>query len=276
MERLRVEIVGVGNEILNGDTRDRDANLIARAIADLGAAVERITFVRDDVDAIAGAVREALARRARLLLTSGGLGPTPDDITVVGVARALGRELVLDPAARAFVARRYRELADAGAIEEAALSPPREKLAFLPRGAHWLPNLVGTAPAPYLEEAGATIVLLPGPPGELEAILAGPLQPILRDALGASAVARARYRLAVGDETPFAAIHDRVQPAHPHVYLKSHAPKFGRGPHEHALHVTLAARGEDERTARERLASAAADLERALGQAGIDFERDAA
>ncbi len=274
MASTRVEIIGVGDEILSGDTRDRDANTLARAVADLGGTVERITFVRDDVEAIATAVREALARGTTLLLTAGGLGPTPDDITAAGVARALGRELVLDRAARAFIAERYRELAQRGDVADPALARPREKMAFLPQGARWLPNEVGTAPAPYVEDEGRTIVSLPGPPAELEAILHGPLEPILRDALGASAVARARYRLAIDDETPFAAVHDRVAPAHRHVYVKSHAPKFGGRGSDHALLVTLAARGRDERQARERLEAAASDLERQLVNAAIEFERE--
>ncbi len=218
-------------------------------------------------------MREALARGTTLLVTAGGLGPTPDDITALGVARALGRELALDRAARAFVGQRYRDLAEAGEVADGSLSPPREKMAFLPRGARWLPNEVGTAPAPYLEDDGRTIVSLPGPPDELEAILAGPLRPILKRALGARAVARARYRLKLGDETPFAAIHGRVQPAHPNVYVKSHAPKFGGRGKDHALLVTLAARGDDERQARERLEAATRDLERALREATIEFER---
>ncbi len=269
----RVEILGVGNEILNGDTRDRDANTIAKAIADLGGGVERITFVRDDVNAIADAVREALARGTTVLLTAGGLGPTPDDLTNVGIARALGRQLVLDRAARAFIAQRYRDLERVGEIAKGSLSPPREKMAFLPDGARWLPNEVGTAPAPYLELEGKLIVSLPGPPAELEAILEGPLRRLLREALGAAAVARATYRLAVHDETAFAPIHHHVQPAHPHVYLKSHAPKYGRG-EKHELRVTLAARGADATEARERLAAARRDLERELRHAEIGFERE--
>lgn len=269
----RIEVAVVGNEILEGDVRDSDAHVLARAVADLGGRIDRITVVGDDVDAIAGAVREALARGTTLLVTIGGLGPTPDDRTLAGVAAATGRALRFDPEARAFVARRYAELVREGKVPDASLSPPREKLARLPAGARWLPNTVGTAPAPVLELGDATIVSLPGPPAEFEAFVRGPLQPLLRAALGAAAVARASYRLAVEDETPFAAIHDRVQPAHPHVYLKSRFHAFARG---HELLVTLAARGQSDREAGYRLEAARRDLERALGESNITFRREGA
>lgn len=269
----RIEILLVGNEILEGDVRDSDAHLLARAVADLGGRIERVTVVGDDVEVIAGAIGEALARGTTLLVTIGGLGPTPDDRTLEGVARATGRGLQLDPDANAFVARRYAELAREGKIRDAALSPPREKLARLPEGARWLPNDVGTAPAPVLDTGAATIVSLPAPPAEFEAFVRGPLQPLLRAALGAAAVARASYRLAVEDETPFAPIHDRVQPAHPHIYLKSRFHAFAVG---HELLVTLAARGRSEDEARQRLAAASADLEGALRETGIAFRREEA
>lgn len=269
----RIEVAVVGNEILEGDVRDSDAHVLARAVADLGGRIDRITVVGDDVEAIAGAVREALARGTTHLVTIGGLGPTPDDRTLAGVAAATGRALRLDPEAHAFVARRYAELAREGKIRDAALSPPREKLARLPAGARWLPNTVGTAPAPVLELGDATIVSLPGPPAEFEAFVRGPLQPLLRAALGAAAVARASYRVAVADETPFAPIHGRVQPRHPHVYLKSRFHAFAAG---HELLVTLAARGRSEDEARQRLAAASADLEGALRETGIAFRREEA
>ncbi len=266
----RVEILAVGNEVLAGDVRDTDSQTLARAVADLGGAVARITVVPDDVDAIAGAVREALARGTTLLLTVGGLGPTPDDATLAGVSLATGCPLRLDEGARDFVARRYATLAREGKVPSGALSAPREKLARLPDGARWLPNEVGTAPAPVLRAGDAVIASLPAPPAELESLVRGALQPVLRDALGAAAVARTSYRLAVAEETPFAPIHDRMQPRHPHVYLKSRFHGFAAGGE---LLVTLAARGPDEREARQRLDAAASDLEDALREARIAFRR---
>lgn len=270
----RIELLAVGNEILNGDVRDSDMHLLAREIADLGGHVERMGVVPDEIEVIAAAVREGLARGTTLLITIGGLGPTPDDVTLAGVARATGRALRLDRAALAFVARRYAELARSGVVRDAALSPPREKMARLPEGARWLPNAVGTAPAPVLVlPDGATIVSLPAPPPEFEAIVRGPLRPLLREALGGAAVARASYLLDLEDETRFAAIHDRVQPRHPDVYLKSRFHAFAHG---HKLAVTLAARGGHEEEARRRLAAACADLEAALAKARIIFSRKTA
>ena len=94
-----MEIICIGNELLIGKTLNTNAQWIAKRATSLGMAVKRITVVGDDVDEIAGAVREALQRKPRFILTTGGLGPTFDDKTLEGIARALNRELKVDESA---------------------------------------------------------------------------------------------------------------------------------------------------------------------------------
>src|SRR5207249_1171806 len=125
----------VGRELLTGRTVDTNSAWIAARLTDLGACVTRTVVVDDDPAAIAREIASARARRAAVVVTTGGLGPTLDDRTLVGVAAALGRNLTEHPAAAAFVARRYAELAAAGAVPDGALTPPRQKMACLPEGA---------------------------------------------------------------------------------------------------------------------------------------------
>ena len=128
-------------------------------------AVERVEIVGDERDALVAAVAGALARGVDLLVATGGLGPTHDDLTMEAVADATGRPLGLDPAALAMV-----EAASSGIPADAEVGRRvREKQASLPAGARVLAP-AGTAPGAALEHRGAVVVVLPGPPWELEAM----------------------------------------------------------------------------------------------------------
>src|SRR5439155_1112684 len=109
-----------GRELLTGRTVDTNSAWIAARLTDLGAFVARIVAVDDDPAAIAREIAGARERGVALVITTGGLGPTLDDRTLAGVAAALERRLVEHPAALAFVARRYAELAAAHAVAGAA------------------------------------------------------------------------------------------------------------------------------------------------------------
>ena len=125
--------------------------------------VERVEVVGDDLEALVGAIRAALEGGVDLLCTSGGLGPTHDDLTMEAVATATGRALALDPDALAMVEERSRGLRQTPGVARRV----REKQAMLPAGATVLPP-VGTAPGAALEHEGAVVVVLPGPPWELQ------------------------------------------------------------------------------------------------------------
>jgi nicotinamide-nucleotide amidase len=127
--------------------------------------VERVEILGDDLDALVAAIRAALGRGVDLLCTTGGLGPTHDDLTMQAVAAATGRPLALDAEALAMVEERSRPLAQPPEVAREV----RRKQAMLPAGAHVLPP-VGTAPGAALEHEGAVVIVLPGPPWELEAM----------------------------------------------------------------------------------------------------------
>ena len=156
------EIVAVGRELLTGRTVDTNSAWIAARLTDLGAAVTRVVAVDDDPAAIAREIAGARERGTALVITTGGLGPTLDDRTLAGVAAAFGRRLVKHGAALDFVARRYAELAAAGAVAGAALTPPRRKMACLPEGAEPIDNAVGTAPGVFLSDGAQALLALPG------------------------------------------------------------------------------------------------------------------
>jgi len=171
-------IVTVGNELLYGETVDTNAAWLARSLAALGAPVVAKSTVGDSVADIQGAVRAAL-QTADLVLVSGGLGPTADDVTKQAVAELLGRRLVvdaelLDRLERFFRARGFREMPALNLTQ-----------AEVPEGARVLRNPNGTAPGLALEVEGSLIALLPGVPRELRGIYEGDLSALLRERFGA-------------------------------------------------------------------------------------------
>lgn len=169
--RPRAALIAVGDELLAGAQSDTNSAWLARELAHLGLAVESIELVGDDEEPIAAAVRRALAR-AELVLVGGGLGPTLDDVTRHGIARAFGRELIEDALALADV----RAWFDGRGVP---MSATNLRQALLPRGAQRVRNRAGTAPAFLVEEAGRAVVALPGPPRELHVVWAEEIVPWL-------------------------------------------------------------------------------------------------
>lgn len=160
---LVVEALAIGDELLDGRLADGNSKDLADALAPYGVSLARTTAVGDDIAAIADALLEA-ASRADVVVTSGGLGPTSDDLTSFGVARAAGCDVRLDDDTFAFIARRF---------QERGLDMPENnrRQAELPSSAKVLGNNVGIAPGFVTRVGGAEVFSLPGVPREYRWIL---------------------------------------------------------------------------------------------------------
>ena len=213
---LTAEIISVGNELLIGHTLDTNSHWIAKYFTKFGWALQRITVLRDSLPAINDGARGALRRKPDLLITIGGLGPTHDDMTLRGVALALDKRLVLNPAAFAMVKARYSALE-----ASTGLTRFRRKMATLPEGAQPLPNPVGTAPGVTINVGTTRLVSLPGVPSEMRAIFTGSVIPMLRASKG-----QAPEQVSIGlvgiIESALAPALDRTRKAFPGLYFKSH------------------------------------------------------
>jgi nicotinamide-nucleotide amidase len=165
-------LVTVGNELLYGETVDTNAAWLGRSLAHLGIGVARTFTVGDDPDEIRAAVSAAM-EGADLVLVSGGLGPTPDDLTKEAVADLLDREIILDVQLLEELAERFRVRG------YDRLPVPNRSQAGVPAGATVLRNPQGTAPGLGLESGPRLIVMLPGVPRELRAIFDGDLSALL-------------------------------------------------------------------------------------------------
>lgn len=186
MSALRASIVVIGDEILAGYVRDTNSGWLAERLRHHGVALQRIVTVPDDIDAIVDHLRAELDRGGpRLVLTSGGIGSTPDDRTMRAVAALLGVDLVVEPDLDARITATLAHRDDTGwpisAEQEAAV----RSMALVPEGTRLLPEASGMAPgiavdvAGGIDAGGATLVVLPGIPSELRRITESSVEPAL-------------------------------------------------------------------------------------------------
>jgi molybdenum cofactor synthesis domain-containing protein len=260
------EIIAVGNELLQGDVLDTNTHYLIGRITGIGGRVERAVIVRDEPDAIVRELRAAHERGTGLILTSGGLGPTRDDLTLDAVAAATGCPLLLHLQALEMVRRTYEDLAAGGVFPDAAMTPAREKMARLPRGAAALGNAAGAAPGVLMAWGGSTLVALPGVPGELKAICGTSLLPTLQRLFGRATFLERRVTVDCGDESVLAPVLERVVDRHPAVYVKSRARRLGV---DMTFDITLSLSGRSTAAITGPLSAAVDDLVRALGAAGL-------
>jgi nicotinamide-nucleotide amidase len=159
---MDAEIIAVGSEMLTPQRVDTNSLYLTAELNNLGVEVKTKCVIGDDLDRLSEAVRRALSR-AEIVILSGGLGPTEDDLTREAVAQAVDRKLVFHPEIAEALAQRFAQF-------KRAMAEINKRQAFVIEGAHVLPNDRGTAPGQWLEESGSVAMLLPGPPHELKAM----------------------------------------------------------------------------------------------------------
>lgn len=187
MNSLSTEILCVGYELLSGSVLNSNAHWISQKIFEIGGIVKRITVIGDDVNEIDQAVKEAIARKPDLLIISGGLGPTYDDKTLQGVAMSLDLDLALNEYAVCMLKRSY------ALSKNSKLNEIRLKMAKIPVGSKPLQNPVGSAPAVLIENAGTTIICLPGVPQEMKAIFLESIVPLIVKQVGNFYIIESNY-----------------------------------------------------------------------------------
>ncbi|AWR99616.1 nicotinamide mononucleotide deamidase-related protein [Metallosphaera hakonensis] len=173
-QEYTAEILTIGNEILMGRTINTNATYIASRLTLLGFHVRRVTTIGDDVNEIANAVKEIVDRGPLILVTSGGLGPTYDDMTSEGIAKGLGLRLVMNEDA-------LKELKEKYQSRGLPLTEERLKMALMPEGSKPIKNNVGIAPGIAISVKETEIVVTPGVPKEMESVLNFYLDNMLRN-----------------------------------------------------------------------------------------------
>ncbi|MDP9406127.1 MAG: molybdopterin-binding protein [Actinomycetota bacterium] len=184
---LRASIIVIGDEILGGFVADTNSGWLAGRFHAEGVPLDRVTTVPDDAAAIDEALSAELARaRPRLIITSGGIGSTPDDLTLAAVAASLGRPTTVQPEIDARITRALEWTAARGISVTPAHEQSMRRMARVPDGSYLLTGANGVVPGVAVDvdggardARGATVVILPGVPSELRAIYDGGVAPTL-------------------------------------------------------------------------------------------------
>jgi len=240
------ELLAVGAELLVGETRDTNSGDLAIELTALGVEVRRLGALPDRLDDVTQALAGALDR-SDLIVTTGGLGPTPDDLTREAIAAVCGEEPVIDPTLEAW-------LRDLFARRGVAFSEANVKQAWLIPGGTALPNDNGTAPGWWIDRPdGRVIIALPGPPRELRAMWRDAVVPRLRArGLGADRAAETLRLTGIGESTLVDVIGDAV--------LRARNPEVATYARVDAVDVRVSATGDGTRTARAMVDEALAEL----------------
>ena len=265
LRQTRFNLITVGYEILDGKILNTNSKWLAEKITSMGGRVDRMITVGDDVDEIVWAIRESIKSGVDWIITSGGLGPTYDDLTLKGVAKALRRKLVLNRKALEMLKRRYEKLYEKGVIPSPELTPQRIKMAMLPRGGKPLKNDVGSAPGVLLRYGKTRIVCLPGVPSELKNIFENEVEPLIKKSLKQIFRVERWFEVKGIAESTLAPKLEILRLRNPNVYIKSH-PRMEEG--KSVIRLQLISAANRLKTAEKRIEDVAESLKKIV----MEFE----
>lgn len=254
---MRAEIIATGSELLTGGVTDTNSLFLAEELLDIGIETAFKTVVGDNDKDMAEALRGAVAR-VDVVLVTGGIGPTEDDMTRKAVARVLKKRLVLSDdalkAVKSVFSARGREYPGAN-----------DRQALIPSGARLLSNPVGVAPGFYFKEEGRFVAVMPGVPAEMRAMFREGLRPVLNEHFGGKAVIRRKVLHTSGLSE--SKINELIQDI-----LKQKRPAMGLTAKETGVDIRIVARESSGARSRTVVERAEAEIRKKLGDAvyGVD------
>jgi competence/damage-inducible protein CinA-like protein len=245
-------LLAVGSELTVGETRDTNSGDLARSLAGHGVEVEWIAALPDRLSTVVDTLRDALAD-ADFVVTTGGLGPTPDDLTREAICAVVGERPAVDPE----LERWLRHLFERRGI---AYAETNSKQAWLIPSARPIPNERGTAPGWWVDRPdGGVIVALPGPPAEMSPMWEGWVLPHLAErGLGQERVTQTYRLTGIGESIVAASLGERL--------LRAENPVVATYARADAVDVRISARAEGDRTPSELVNEAAAVVLAAVGK----------
>lgn len=231
---MNAEIISIGSEHLLGEIINTDAPYLCQRLSTLGIEIERQITIGDDKKGIASSLEEAL-RRVKMVITIGGLGPTPDDITKKVIATVAEEQLVLNEGILSEIEKKFKE-------EKNPMPSDNIKQAFLPRDSYPLENRVGIAPGFILETRNRTIIALPGPYNELVPMFEERVVPYLKERLEVREVIKSLVLRTTG--LPESRVAEKLKD----IMKKSKNPQVSLLAHENIVDIRMVAKAGDEKT----------------------------
>lgn len=254
---MNAVIISIGSELTGGQVVDTNTAWLSLRLAELGITVGRHETIPDDESAIAQVIRAA-ARDARVVLITGGLGPTQDDRTRHALAAAMNARLVENPDS-------WRRIQDYFTQRSYNLTPANRRQALVPTGANMIPNACGTAPGLSAELTGACIYCMPGVPAEMKAMYMASVEPELRNvSSGRVSLTRTLLTFGEGEAAVGELIADLMAPGR--------NPQVGTLASEAVIGIRVTANGDAHQEARALLERDVNEIRRRLGD--LVFGRD--
>ncbi len=199
---MRAELISTGTELLLGQILNTNARFLGQRLAELGIDLFYQTTVGDNESRLADIFQSAF-NRADVVVVTGGLGPTQDDLTKETIAKVLGLNMYLDDGSLAHVEKFFR-------VRGRKMPETNKKQALMPEGGTVIPNKIGTAPGVLIEKDGKMVFILPGPPVEMQPMFTETVEPYLKKKLGKDRnviVSRVLKILGIGES----AIEERIR-----------------------------------------------------------------
>ena len=256
---MQGEVVSIGTELLLGQIVDTNAAYISQLLAAAGVSVFYRTTVGDNVDRAAQILREAV-ERSEIVITTGGLGPTVDDVTREAAARATGRELVLNEAMLKQIETMFTRWGR-------RMSPSNRVQAMLPEGCTPIPNPVGTAPGFIVEQGGHVLISVPGVPREMSYLMDSAVMPFLRERFNLRGVIKSRMIRTAGMGE--SVLGERIEDL-----MKESNPTVGTMAHTGQVDVRIAARAASEDEADRMIATMEERVRSRLGEWVFGVDKD--
>jgi len=253
---LTAEIIAIGSELLATDRTDTNSLWLTEKLNSIGIEVRLKTIVGDDDARLEEAIKDAI-KRSKVVITTGGLGPTEDDVTRKVAARALGRRLWLDEQLLEEIRARFQAFG-------VPMPERNSRQAMVIDGAQVLPNPNGSAPGLFIEHEGTAISLLPGPPREMRPMFENHVQPKLVGRAGNLRVRRRLLRVAGFGES---ALDEQIAP----IYTQFDNPQTTILFNNTEIEIHLKAQARTEQEAEKLLDDLSARLEERLGNAIFSF-----
>jgi nicotinamide-nucleotide amidase len=225
----KAEIISIGTELLRGEVLDTNANYLAMELPLTGLELHRVTMVGDNFEQMCALMRRAL-ERSRLVIATGGLGPTEDDLTRECIAEVVGETVSVDPGLE-------RQLLDIFRQFGRPMSPHNIKQAWLIPSAESLPNPRGTAPGWWVNKNGKVIVAMPGPPREMTVMWQNEVKPRLQKLLSGNTILSRTIKLY---GLPEADVAGRAES-----FFSTDNPALGIYARTDGIHLRLIAQGDN-------------------------------
>ena len=249
---MEAEIITIGTELLLGELVDTNTRYIARALREIGLDLYRTSTVGDNIDRIAEEIQASM-QRADAVITTGGLGPTIDDPTREGIAKACGVETV-------FMPELWRQIEDRFSGFGSIPTENNRRQAYIPAGSTPIENPVGTAPGFIVETAHSVVISLPGVPAEMQYLLVNDVIPYLKQRLGLKSIIKSRIVRTAGiGESMLDQIIEDLE--------KLHNPTVGLSAHPGRVDIRITAKANTNKEADKMISSVEATLEGRIGRA---------